>query len=183
MVPFDDLDQRRDGERFGQVAGAVELAQTRGWDRRGTHHEDRWAARRGEGAAAEEAPSGVTGQIDVQENDRRPEAGADEFAALLKQKFKPRSDRVASEVESGVQALVTEALDDRSLVKSEVIDTIEAMIADINNKASKFFMSVFIARSSRSMRSRPFQSPSAGAVPGIAVETRSLPAPDHFSTR
>src|SRR5260370_11867234 len=61
-------------------------------------------------------------------------AEADDFAALLKQKFKPRSDRAASEVENAVQTLVTQALDDSSLVKGDVIDTIEEMIARLDEK-------------------------------------------------
>ena len=63
-------------------------------------------------------------------------AEADEFAALLKQNFKPRSDRAATEVENAVQTLVTQALGDLSLVKTEVIDTIEEMIARIDEKLS-----------------------------------------------
>ncbi len=63
-------------------------------------------------------------------------AEADEFAALLKQNFKPRSDRAASEVESAVQTLVTQALADSSLVKADVIDTIEEMIARLDEKLS-----------------------------------------------
>ena len=63
-------------------------------------------------------------------------AEADEFAALLKQKFKPRSASAASEVENAVQTLVTQALDDSSLVKGDVIDTIEEMIARLDEKLS-----------------------------------------------
>jgi type VI secretion system protein ImpC len=61
-------------------------------------------------------------------------AEADEFAALLKQKFKPRSASAASEVEIAVQTLVTQALDDSTLVKGDVIDTIEEMIARLDEK-------------------------------------------------
>jgi type VI secretion system protein ImpC len=63
-------------------------------------------------------------------------AEADEFSTLLKQNFKPRTERAASEVESAVQALVTQALADSSLVKSEVLDTIEEMIARLDEKLS-----------------------------------------------
>ena len=61
---------------------------------------------------------------------------ADEFSTLLKQNFKPRTERAASEVESAVQALVTQALADSSVVKSEVLDTIEEMIARLDEKLS-----------------------------------------------
>jgi type VI secretion system protein ImpC len=63
-------------------------------------------------------------------------AEADEFSTLLKQNFKPRTERAASEVESAVQALVTQALADSSVVKSEVLDTIEEMIARLDEKLS-----------------------------------------------
>ena len=42
---------------------------------------------------------------------------ADEFAALLKQSFKPRTERAATEVENAVNTLVEQALADTSLVK------------------------------------------------------------------
>jgi type VI secretion system protein ImpC len=61
-------------------------------------------------------------------------AEADDFAARLKQKFKPRSERAASEVESAVQTLVTQALADSKVIKTEVLDTIEEMIARLDEK-------------------------------------------------
>lgn len=64
-----------------------------------------------------------------------PQAGeADEFASLLKQSFKPRTERAATEVENAVSTLVTEALKDGSTIKGDVIDTIEEMIARIDQK-------------------------------------------------
>ena len=55
---------------------------------------------------------------------------------ILKQNFKPRSEQAATEVENAVQTLVTQALADSSLVKDDVIDTIEEMIARIDEKLS-----------------------------------------------
>jgi type VI secretion system protein ImpC len=77
----------------------------------------------------------------VQKEQKAPSDGtalleADEFSTLLKQNFKPRTERAASEVESAVQALVTQALADSSVVKSEVLDTIEEMIARLDEKLS-----------------------------------------------
>ena len=63
-------------------------------------------------------------------------AEADDFSSLLKQSFKPRSERAASEVESAVQTLVTQALANQSLVKGDVLDTIEEMIAQLDKKLS-----------------------------------------------
>jgi type VI secretion system protein ImpC len=59
---------------------------------------------------------------------------ADEFAAVLKQNFKPRSDRAATEVENAVTTLVQEALADSSVIKDHVLDTIEEMIARLDQK-------------------------------------------------
>ncbi len=60
----------------------------------------------------------------------------DEFAALLKQSFKPRTERAATEVENAVKTLVEQALADTSLIKSDVLDTIEEMIAQLDKKLS-----------------------------------------------
>jgi type VI secretion system protein ImpC len=59
---------------------------------------------------------------------------ADEFASLLKQSFKPRTERAATEVENAVSTLVKEALADGSTIKGDVLDTIEEMIARIDQK-------------------------------------------------
>jgi hypothetical protein len=42
VVALHDLDERRHGERLGQEAGAVELAESRVRDGRGADHEDGW---------------------------------------------------------------------------------------------------------------------------------------------
>ncbi len=61
-------------------------------------------------------------------------AEADEFAQLLKQNFKPRTERAATEVENAIQTLVSQALADTTLIKGEVLDTIEEMIARLDEK-------------------------------------------------
>jgi len=77
-----------------------------------------------------------------QEQKTSAQAGAaslvevDDFTTLLKRNFKPRSDRAATEVESAVQTLVNEALADSTVVKGDVIDTIESMIAKLDEKLS-----------------------------------------------
>src|SRR5215207_3005082 len=58
----------------------------------------------------------------------------DEFATVLKQSFKPRTERAASEVENAVTTLVQQALEDSTLIKDDVLDTIEEMIARIDAK-------------------------------------------------
>jgi type VI secretion system protein ImpC len=60
----------------------------------------------------------------------------DEFATVLKQSFKPRSDRAATEVENAVTTLVREALADTTVIKDDVLDTIDGMIARLDEKLS-----------------------------------------------
>lgn len=72
---------------------------------------------------------------------RAPEAlvetrDADEFAALLKKSFKPRTERAATELENAVSTLVGQALSDANLVKADVIDTLEEMIAQLDKSLS-----------------------------------------------
>ena len=61
-------------------------------------------------------------------------AEASEFSALLKQSFKPRTERAATEVENAVATLVRQALSDTNLIRDDVLDTIEEMIARIDEK-------------------------------------------------
>jgi type VI secretion system protein ImpC len=60
----------------------------------------------------------------------------DEFSSLLKQSFKPRSDRAATEVDNAIATLVQQALADTSVIKDDVLDTIEDMIARLDEKLS-----------------------------------------------
>ncbi|MBS3650120.1 type VI secretion system contractile sheath large subunit [Pseudaminobacter sp. 19-2017] len=73
--------------------------------------------------------------------ERVPGGGAavqetEDFSALLKQSFKPRSERAATEVENAVNTLVQQALADSSLIKEDVLDTIDEMIARLDEKLS-----------------------------------------------
>ncbi len=61
----------------------------------------------------------------------------DEFEGLLKQNFKPRSERAATEVENAVNTLVQQALADTSLIKDDVLDTLDEMIARLDEKLSE----------------------------------------------
>src|SRR3954463_14826648 len=60
----------------------------------------------------------------------------DEFSTVLKQSFKPRTERAETEGENAVNTLVKQALKDSSLVKEDVLDTIEEMIARLDEKLS-----------------------------------------------
>ena len=63
-------------------------------------------------------------------------ADVDQFEALLKKSFKPRNDSAASEVNNAVQALVQQALQDATLVKGDVLDTIDSMITKLDQQLS-----------------------------------------------
>ena len=60
----------------------------------------------------------------------------DDISDILKQSFKPRSEQAATEVENAVQTLINQALSDSSLIKDDVLSTIEEMIARIDEKLS-----------------------------------------------
>ncbi|QDQ25441.1 type VI secretion system contractile sheath large subunit [Chitinimonas arctica] len=60
--------------------------------------------------------------------------GTDDFASLLQKEFKPRTDKAQEAVEQAVRTLSEQALRDASLVSSDVLGTVEALIAQIDLK-------------------------------------------------
>ncbi|OCC05829.1 EvpB family type VI secretion protein [Labrys sp. WJW] len=58
------------------------------------------------------------------------------FSSLLRKSFKLRNDSAATEVENAVNTLVRQALEDTSLVKEDVLDTIDSMIAKLDEQLS-----------------------------------------------
>ncbi len=63
-------------------------------------------------------------------------AGGD-FASLLKKEFKPKTEEVRSEVERAVQTLAEQALGNTKLIGSDVVASIESIIAAIDRKLSE----------------------------------------------
>src|SRR5580765_581345 len=59
-----------------------------------------------------------------------------EFASLLKKEFKPKSDDAKSAVEQAVLTLAQQALAQTNLIGSDVIMSIEAMIAELDKRLS-----------------------------------------------
>jgi type VI secretion system protein ImpC len=57
-----------------------------------------------------------------------------EFASLLNKEFKPRTDDAKSAVETAVQTLAQQALANTALIGSDVVQSIQAMIAAIDKK-------------------------------------------------
>jgi type VI secretion system protein ImpC len=65
------------------------------------------------------------------------ETSPDEFADVLRQSFKPRSERAASEVDRAIATLVEQALSDTSVIREDVLDTVEEMIARLDEKLTE----------------------------------------------
>ena len=63
------------------------------------------------------------------------ETGPD-FSQMLKASFKPRTRDVEEEVEKGISTLVTQALQDQSVISDDVLDTVDAMIMALDRKIS-----------------------------------------------
>src|SRR5712675_1105376 len=60
-----------------------------------------------------------------------------EFDALLNKEFKPKSDEAKSAVKQAVQTLAQQALSATALISDNAINTIEAIIAEIDRKLSE----------------------------------------------
>ncbi|HEY2902408.1 MAG TPA: type VI secretion system contractile sheath large subunit, partial [Polyangia bacterium] len=73
---------------------------------------------------SKEAAAGATGETS-------------EFASLLQKQFKPQSDRAREEVESAVRTLAQQALEKTTVIGSDVVESINAMIAEIDKKMSQ----------------------------------------------
>jgi type VI secretion system protein ImpC len=58
----------------------------------------------------------------------------DNFSELLRKSFKPRNEIAAAEVDNAVTTLVRQALEDATIVKDDVLDTIDAMIAKLDQQ-------------------------------------------------
>jgi type VI secretion system protein ImpC len=74
-------------------------------------------------------------QAPAEAEEKTVEAG--EFASLLKQEFKPRSDRAQEAVEEAVQTLAAQALEQTGLISEDAVRTIESIIAEIDRKLTE----------------------------------------------
>jgi type VI secretion system protein ImpC len=78
--------------------------------------------------AKEEGAAGQAGTTTVE---------PDAFASLLKKEFKPQTDRARQEVEAAVKTLAERALASTKLISSDVVHSIEALIAEIDKKLTE----------------------------------------------
>jgi type VI secretion system protein ImpC len=60
-----------------------------------------------------------------------------EFASLLNKEFKPQTESAKSEIESAVHILAQQALASSKLIRTDVAETINAMVAEIDRKMSE----------------------------------------------
>ena len=60
-----------------------------------------------------------------------------EFAALLQKEFKPKSDEAKSAVQQAVYTLAQQALSDTKLIGRDTVQSIEAMIAELDRKLTE----------------------------------------------
>src|SRR5258705_12665995 len=60
-----------------------------------------------------------------------------EFDLLLKQEFKPKTDEAKEAVERAVRTLAEQALSQTKLISSDVVKSIEAIIAQIDTKLTE----------------------------------------------
>ncbi len=62
---------------------------------------------------------------------------ANDFSALLEKEFKPKSARAREAVEAAVATLAEQALRETTVVSADVVETINAMIAEIDQKLTE----------------------------------------------
>ncbi len=73
-----------------------------------------------------------TGQAEAQTGT----LGVSEFSSLLEKEFKPKSDRAREAVQSAVATLAEQALRETTVISDDVVETIKAIIGEIDLKLS-----------------------------------------------
>jgi len=63
--------------------------------------------------------------------------GVDDFSELLQKEFKPKSDRARQQVEVAVQTLAQQVLSDEDLILEDAVNSINAIIAEIDLKMTQ----------------------------------------------
>jgi type VI secretion system protein ImpC len=78
---------------------------------------------------------------DLQQESRARQGGTafadSEFASLLQKEFKPKSDKAAEAIESAVHTLAEQAIHQASLISTDTLDSITALIAALDRKLSE----------------------------------------------
>ena len=63
--------------------------------------------------------------------------GVDDFTELLSKEFKPKSDRAKESVERAVRTLAEQALQETTVISTDVVATINSIIAEIDAKLTE----------------------------------------------
>ena len=76
------------------------------------------------------------------EGAKQSEAGAvsfadGDFASLLSKEFRPRTEQAKSAVETAVKTLAQQALANTALISDDVVNSLQAMVAEIDKKLSE----------------------------------------------
>lgn len=77
----------------------------------------------------------------------------DEFSALLKQSFRPKNDRMETEVDNAITTLVKTALKDADVIQDDVMDTISEMIHRIDEQLSSQLNEIMHAKEFQGLES------------------------------
>ncbi len=79
----------------------------------------------------------MAGAKKEQEAQAQESLGIDDFSELLNKEFKPKSDRARAQVESAVETLAHQVLSDEDLILDDAINSINAIIAEIDLKMTE----------------------------------------------
>ncbi len=79
----------------------------------------------------------MAGAKKEQEAQAQETLGIDEFSELLNKEFRPKSDRARAQVEAAVETLAHQVLSDEDLILDDAINSISAIIAEIDLKMTE----------------------------------------------
>ncbi len=72
-----------------------------------------------------------------QEAQAQETLGVDDFSDLLKKEFRPKSDRAREQVQAAVETLAQQVLSDQDLILDDAVNSINAIIAEIDLKMTE----------------------------------------------
>lgn len=73
----------------------------------------------------------------IQPDQEAPAALESDFSSLLQKEFKPRTDRMAEEVEDAVKTLAEHALANTEIISGDTVKTVRSIIAQLDQKLSE----------------------------------------------
>ena len=79
----------------------------------------------------------MAGEKQQQEAQAQESLGIDDFSELLNKEFKPKSDRAREQVQVAVETLAQQVLSDEDLILDDAVNSINAIIAEIDLKLTE----------------------------------------------